>query len=162
MRVFPRYQGPPLLTQICGVENLTAAWRQVRRNIQFERRTWRAGVDNVTIRDFEDDWATQMTCLATELHDGTYRPALARHFTIAKKDGGTRSLALLTVRDRIAQRATQQRLAPVFEPLFLECSYGCRPGVGVPEAVERVRRHAACGSAWAVDADIAAYFDTID
>lgn len=36
-------------------------------------------------------------------------------------------------------------LDPVFDPLFLECSSGCRPLVGVPEAIERVERYTARG-----------------
>jgi RNA-directed DNA polymerase len=46
--------------------------------------------------------------------------------------------------------------------LFLDCSYGCRPRIGVPHAVERVVRYADQGFGWAVDADIANYFDSID
>ena len=162
MHVFPRYVGPPLLTQTCTVENLTRAWRRVERNIQWARRDISAGVDAMTLRDFQADWTNQMTILAGELLDGSYRPLPPLQFTIPKKSGGERALALLAVRDRVAQRAVQQVLGPVFEPLFLDCSFGCRPHVAVPEAVERVRRYADQGLTWVVDADIARCFDAID
>lgn len=162
MPLFPRYSGPPLIEQICSVENLTLAWRRVRSNIQVARRGRSAGPDAVTLRDFEADWTRQMTTLAEELRSGAYRPLPPRHVQIPKASGGARAIAILSVRDRVAQRAVQQVVEPLFDPLFLDCSYGCRPLVGVPEAVARVERYAQQGLTWVVDADIASYFDTID
>lgn len=162
MPIFPHYAGPPLLEQVCQVENLTLAWRRVRRNIQVARRGRSAGPDDVTLRDFEADWARQMMVLADELRTGAYRPLPPRHVQIPKASGGARAIAILAVRDRIAQRAVQQVLEPLFDPLFLDCSYGCRPLIGVPEAVARVERYAQQGLQWVVDADIASYFNTID
>ncbi|WP_298821636.1 reverse transcriptase domain-containing protein [Chloroflexus sp.] len=162
MPLFPRYYGPPLIEQVCSVENLTNAWRRVRSNIQMSRRDRSAGIDRVTLRDFEADWPAQMTQLAEELRDGSYRPLPPRRVLMPKAHGGERAIAILTIRDRIAQRAVQQTLTPLFEPLFLDCSYGCRLAVGVPEAVERVARYAEQGLSWVVDSDISSYFDSID
>ncbi|NOK65508.1 MAG: RNA-dependent DNA polymerase [Chloroflexi bacterium AL-N10] len=162
MAVFPRYHGPPLLEQICRVDNLTLAWRRVRRNIQVARRGRSAGTDAMTLRDFEADWTHQMTQLAEALQHGTYRPLPAKQVTIPKRSGGERAIAILSVRDRIAQRAVQQVLEPLFDPLLLDCAYECRPRVGVPDAIARVERYAAQGLTWVVDADIANYFDQIN
>jgi len=162
MPIFPRYSGPALLDQVVSVENLTLAWRRVRSNIHVARRGRSAGVDAITIRDFEATWSAQMTALADELRTGVYRPLPARTVQIPKASGGERAIAILAIRDRIAQRAVQQVLQPLFEPLFLDCSYGCRLYVGVPDAVARVARYADQGLAWAADADIAGYFDAID
>lgn len=162
MRLFPKYDGPSLIEQVCSVENLTAAWRRVRSNIHVARRGKSAGVDAVTLRDFEADWANQMAQLANALRDGSYRPLPPRRVSIPKRSGGERAIAILAVRDRIAQRAVQQVLEPLFDPLFLDCSFGCRPGVGVPEALAQVNRCAEQGRVWVVDADIQSYFDTID
>src|SRR5262245_44501988 len=135
MPIFPKYDGPPLIDEICGVENLTVAWRRVRSNIRMAWRGRSAGTDAVTIRDFEADWARQMAQLAEELQSGTYRPLPPKRVHIPKASGGERAIAILAVRDRVAQRAVQQVIEPLFDPLFLDCSYGCRPLVGVPEAV---------------------------
>jgi len=162
MPIFPRYAGPPLLDQICGVENLTLAWRRVRSNIQVARRGRSAGPDLVTLRDFEADWSAQMGRLTDELRSGVYRPLPPRMVRIPKASGGERAIAILAIRDRVAQRAVQQLLQPLFEPLFLDCSYGCRLHVGTPDAVARVARYAEQGLTWAADTDIASYFDSID
>jgi RNA-directed DNA polymerase len=162
MPIFPRYTGPLLMEQVCRVENLTLAWRRVLSNIQVARRGRSAGPDAVTLRDFEADWTRQMTQLADELRSGAYRAVPPRRVQIPKSSGGARAIAILTVRDRVAQRAVQQVLEPQFDPLLLDCSYGCRPRVGVADAVARVARYAEQGLTWVVDADIQSYFDMID
>ena len=162
MPLFPKYTGPLLMNQICSIENLTLAWRRVRSNIRVARRRTSAGPDSVTLRDFEADWTNQMTQLADELSQGVYRPLPPRWVAIPKRDGGARAIASLAVRDRIAQRAVQQVLEPVFDPLLLDCSYGCRPRVGVADALAQAERYAAQGRVWVVDADVVRYFDSID
>lgn len=162
MALFPRYQGPALINQICSVENLTLAWRRVRSNIRVARRRSSAGTDSMTLRDFETNWSRHMTQLADELQSGTYRALPPRRVQIPKSSGGARAIAILAVRDRVAQRAVQQVIQPLFEPYLLDCSYGCRQRVGVEAAVTRVARYAEQGLNWAVDADVASFFDTID
>lgn len=162
MPLFSRYSGPPLMEQVCSVENLTSAWRRVEQNIRVMLRAKSAGPDAVTLRDFAADWPNQMARLADELRNGHYRSLPPRRVAIPKASGGERVIAILAVRDRIAQRAVQQVLEPLFDPFFLDCSTGCRPRVGVPQALAQVERYAAQGRVWVVDADIASYFDTLD
>jgi RNA-directed DNA polymerase len=162
MAIFPRYQGSSLLGQACSVENMTIAWRRVRGNIHTAQRGRSAGVDAVTVRDFEADWPRQMERLTDEILHGQYTPLPPRRVMIPKQRGGERAIAILAIRDRVAQRAVQQVLEPVFDPYFLDCSYGCRPRVGVPDALRRVDRYASQGLTWVADADISGYFDAID
>ena len=66
------------------------------------------------------------------------------------------------LRDRIAQRVVYNAIAPLFESMFLPCSFGFRPGRGVHAAVEAVIAHRDAGCRWVVDADIQDCFDSID
>lgn len=162
MPLFPKYEGPPLMERLCQVETLTSAWQRVRSNIPLQQRGRSAGTDAITIRAFEADWSRQMHALADDLRSGRYRPLPPKLVDIPKPQGGMRAIAILAIRDRIVLRAMQQVLEPLFDPYFLDCSYGCRPRVGVQDAVTRVTRYADQGLTWVVDADIASYFDTID
>lgn len=162
MPLFPRYEGPPLIEQICAVANMTAAYRQVRDNIAAYRRGRSAGPDGVTLRDFDADWPAQMAQIAEELRSNTYRAMPPQLVEIPKRGGGARAIAIMALRDRIAQRAVLQVLGPVFDPHFLDCSYGCRPGLSVADALGRVARYAQQGHTWVVDADLADYFASID
>lgn len=160
-----RQSGAPpsaLLEQVASVENLTRAWQQVRRNIKIARHATSRGSDAVSIADFEADWTHQMESLAAELRGGRYRPLPPRQLLIPKRDGSQRTISVLAVRDRVAQRALLQVLEPLFEPTFLPCSYGCRPEVGAPHALLQVDTYRRQGKTWAIHADIADFFPHID
>ena len=53
-------------------------------------------------------------------------------------------------------------LEPIFERKFAATSYGFRPGRSCKDALRRVVELLRQGHVWVVDADITAYFDTID
>lgn len=150
-----------LLELIAAPENLLAAWRAVRGNIPKYRRQRAAGPDGVSLSEFEKDLATQLKVLRDMLMKGRYRPEPPAYFTVPKRSGGERVLAILSVRDRVAQRAAQQVLEPMWEPDFLPCSFGFRPGISLNDAIAFVQELRP-QNGWVVDGDIAACFDTLD
>ncbi len=150
------------LELIAAPENLLSAWRSVRGNIPKYRRERAKGPDGVSLAEFEQDLNAQLKVLRDMLIKGRYEPAAPAYFSVPKRNGGQRMLAILPVRDRVAQRATQQVLEPMWEPDFLPCSFGFRPGISLEQAVIHVqdlRRHE---YGWVVDGDIAACFDSLD
>ncbi|MBU2609322.1 MAG: RNA-dependent DNA polymerase [Chloroflexi bacterium] len=151
-----------LLEQVAAPENLLAAWRAVRGNIPKYRRQRASGPDGVSLADFERDLQTQLSALSDMLLKGRYRPAPAAFFAISKKSGGQRMLAILPVRERVAQRAAQQVIEPLWEPEFMPCSFGFRPGCSIEQAVAHVQGLRRKGLGWVVDGDIAACFDSLD
>lgn len=152
----------PLIEQIAGVENLTCAWQKVKRNIRRAQRPFSSGRDDISITAFESAWTEQMTTLARELLNSQYHPLPARHVLLNKRDGGQRTIAILAVRDRIAQRAVHQILEPKFDSAFQPCSYGCRPYVGAPHAIMAAERYIKQGKAWVVHADVVDFFPNIN
>ena len=151
-----------LLEQIASPENLLAAWRAIRGNIPKYRRDRSAGPDRVTLTEFERDLSAQLNVLRDMLLAERYRPQPPARFTLRKRDGGQREIAVLRVVDRVAQRAAQQVIEPLWEPEFLDCSFGFRPGRSVADAVARVLERRARGYGWVVDGDIAACFDSLN
>jgi group II intron reverse transcriptase/maturase len=85
-----------------------------------------------------------------------------RRVLVPKREDGLRRLAIWTLRDRIAQRAVHDYLEPIAERLFLDCSYGFRPGRSVGDAVAAVIGHRDAGRRWVVDADIRDCFGSMD
>ena len=141
---------------IFSPEALRRAWLAVRR------AGGGPGVDGVSILRFERDLDRHLTELRTELVAGTYRPRPVLRVLVPKPDGGLRPLAMWTLRDRVAQRAVHDYLEPIVERLFLDCSYGFRPGRSVADAVAAVLTHRDAGRRWVVDADIRDCFGTMD
>ncbi len=141
---------------ICDPDHLLRAWRQVRRN------RGGAGVDLMTIAEFERELMSNLNALAARLREGRYYPMPARIFEMKKASGGTRKLAILSVEDRIAQRAVLDAVEPIFESAFFDCSFGFRPQRNVQMAVERALAYRAAGDIYVVDADIADCFGSLD
>ena len=55
-----------------------------------------------------------------------------------------------------------RRVNPLFERQFEECSFAYRQGRSVRQAVMRIKEFHEKGYRWVVDADIDAFFDTVD
>lgn len=121
-----------------------------------------AGVDGVTIARFEEDLVGNLTALRDELTDKTYFPLPLMKIQVAKKNGEPRALCIPTVRDRVAHTAVMHRIGPTLDREFEECSYGYRKGCSVRQAVYKIKEYYEKGYRWVVDADIDAFFDTVN
>ena len=141
---------------ICDSTNLRNAWRMVRKS------RGAAGVDQVTLIEYERDLLDNLEALAQRLREGHYYPMPHRTFELRKANGGTRTIAILTIEDRIVQRASLDAIEPLFEPAFLDCSFGFRPNRSTAMAVQRVLDYRAAGDAYVVDADISDCFASLD
>ncbi|MGH7149397.1 MAG: group II intron reverse transcriptase/maturase, partial [Planctomycetota bacterium] len=67
-----------------------------------------------------------------------------------------------TVRDRVVQMAAKIVVEPIFEADFLPSSYGFRPKRSATQALEAIREAGNRGRNYVLDADIQAFFDSID
>jgi group II intron reverse transcriptase/maturase len=145
-----------MFTEILKRENLEDAWHRVRGNHGC------AGVDGVTLEDFESGLPFELGRLQEELAAGTYRPLPLLRILVEKREGEARALCVPTVRDRVAQAAVLSVIEPVLEAQFEECSFAYRKGRSVRQAVYRIKELRDQGYHWVVDADIDAFFDSID
>jgi RNA-directed DNA polymerase len=145
-----------LFDKVFSERNLLAAFQQVAAN------DGAAGVDHVSVRDFERQLPDSIWELSDQLRAGTYRPQAVRRVHIPKPGTKeTRPLGIPTVRDRVVQAAVVNVIEPIFERDFAEHSYGFRPGRGCKDALRRVDRLLEQGYVHIVDADLKSYFDTI-
>jgi RNA-directed DNA polymerase len=145
-----------LIDKVYAPGNLAAATTKVCAN------RGAAGVDHVTVEQFNRQAVENLRCLGEQLRQGNYQPQAIRRVLIPKP-GSTekRPLGIPTVRDRVVQAAVVNVLGPIFERDFAPHSYGFRPARGAQQALARVEELLAAGHGYVVDADLKSYFDTI-
>jgi RNA-directed DNA polymerase len=145
-----------LMDKVYARPNLRKAFARVKA------KQGGAGVDHVTVEEFERHLEANLEELAQSLCDGSYRPQAIRRAWIPKLGSKERRpLGIPTVRDRVVQAALCAVLEPIFERDFATQSYGFRPKRGCKDALRRVDTLLRQGYSWVVDADLKSYFDTI-
>jgi len=143
-------------TYLLEIEALCRAFEHVKENHGS------AGVDQVTISQFESCYDENLYVLFCELNENRYRPLPLLKILVDKGNGEARALCIPAVRDRVVQTAVLQIISPILEREFEDCSFGYRRGRSVKQAVQRVREYYERGFTWVIDADIDAFFDRVD
>jgi RNA-directed DNA polymerase len=102
-----------LMDKVSALPTLRQAYAGVKAN------DGAAGVDHVTVAEFEHHGEANLEKLARELREGSYRPRAIRRHWIRKLGGQEkRPLGIPTVRDRVVQTALRAVLEPIFERDF--------------------------------------------
>jgi group II intron reverse transcriptase/maturase len=149
-------RSPSLRDQLLDMANLRQAWEVVRTRHQGPEPYARY------IARFGRRLDTNLHALRRAVSKGNCRPRPYRFIFVPKSDGGLRPLAVPAVEDLVLQRALYNVIGPIWEPYFLDCSFGFRPGRGVEDAVMRVAAYRDEGYRWVVDADIKRCFESFD
>ena len=150
----PKEQWTSLLSHI-RVPLLKEAYHRLQKDAA-------TGVDGVTWAEYGERLDVRLLDLQDRIHRGSYHPQPVRRVLIPKGDGKTRPLGLVTLEDKIAQQAARMVLEPIYEAEFIGLSYGFRPKRSQHDALDAVAESIRLKVHWVLDADIRAYFDTID
>lgn len=123
------------------------------------------GVDRVSKDEYGKNLRANLEELVTKMKHMSYRPQAVREVLIPKdgKPGATRPLGISTFEDKLVQKRMQELLESIYEPLFLDCSYGFRPDRGCHDAIKALRTHLDKEEVETVlDVDLANFFGSID
>jgi group II intron reverse transcriptase/maturase len=131
------------------------AYKKVKRN------RGSAGIDRVSIEDFDKNLSNNLYKIWNRLASGSYFPPGVKQVEIPKKDGKVRKLGIPTVGDRVAQTVVKTYLEEKVDQMFHPYSYGYRPCKSAHDALQQARKN--CWEyAWVIDMDIKGFFDNID
>jgi RNA-directed DNA polymerase len=144
-----------LIDKVSRPATLQAAWEKVRSN------KGAAGVDGQSVGAFGHQAPRYLQELHEALKAGTYRPAPLKRVEVPKGPNQTRPLSIPVVKDRVVQTAVKMVIEPIFDAMFLDTSYGFRPGRGAKDGLREVMRLLKEGYTHVVDADLQRCFDTI-
>ena len=145
-----------LLEAILDRDNMNAAYLKVKQNAGAP------GVDKMTVGALLPYLKEHGEKLLEKLYRGRYKPSPVRRKEIPKENGKMRQLGIPTAVDRMVQQAIAQVLTPIFEPQFVETSYGFRPGRSAHDALRKCIDYLNDGYVWTVDMDLEKFFDTVN
>ena len=123
------------------------------------------GIDGVSKSDYAKDLEGNIEALLARMKRMAYRPGPVREVLIPKegKPGAIRQLGISNLEDKIVQKMMQKVLQSIYEPIFLECSYGFRPGKGCHDAIKALQNHLyRYDIQTVIDIDLKNFFGTID
>lgn len=152
----PKSERDGLMAKVVERANMQLAFSRVMRN------RGAPGVDGMRCEDLKAWLMENWSHTKRALLGGCYRPQAVRRVDIPKPQGGTRTLGVPTVVDRLIQQALHQALQPIFEPTFSDSSYGFRPGRSAQQAVGKAAEFIRAGKHWVVDMDLEKFFDRVN
>jgi group II intron reverse transcriptase/maturase len=122
-----------------------------------------AGVDEVTLKEYEENLDSNIAELLRKMKQMSYRPQPVRRVYIPKENGKLRGLGIPTVEDRMVQMAMSRVLEAIYEQDFFNFSYGFRPGRNCHQALA-VLDHTLMWKPvnYVIDADIKGFFDNVN
>jgi RNA-directed DNA polymerase len=135
----------------------------LRRAYSRLRKKAAVGIDGVSKEEYGQNLEENLRELHERMRAMKYRhqPILRRN--VPKEGNRTRPVGISTTEDKIVQGSLNEILEAIYEQVFLECSYGFRPGRGAHDALRELERAVRNGEAKVIlEADIRTYFDSVD
>jgi group II intron reverse transcriptase/maturase len=122
-----------------------------------------AGVDAVTKEEYGEKLQENIDDLLVRMKRQAYKPQPVKRVYIPKADKKKRPLGIPAYEDKLVQKVLNEILTVIYEPEFLDCSYGFRPERSCHDALKEVAKILESKKvSYVVDADIKGFFDNVD
>ena len=128
------------------------------KNLYANNGAGTKGVNEDTADGFCVDYVNSIT---ENIRKGAYQPHPVRRTYLKKANGKMRPRGIPTFTDKLVQEVLRMILESVYEPIFLDCSHGFRPGRSCHTALDKIKRGFP-GARWFIEGDIKGCFDNID
>jgi len=120
------------------------------------------GIDNMRPCELPKFWDEYGTYIKNLIRQRNYYPADALEISIPKGNKKERrNISILTIGDRMIQKAINNVLKGCVEPYMHDNNFGFRPGRTTHDALRRVIQFLEDGSNYIISLDIEKYFDNI-
>lgn len=145
-----------VLERVYDSRRLRQAWEQIRKNAGA------AGIDGMTIRQFESRQQELLSLAREKLESGTYRFKPVRRRLIRKEGSRKqRKLGIPTVMDRVVGQAMHLTLVEIFDGSFSRSNFGFRVGKSQQAAIRHVKVAVEEEYTWCASIDLKDFFDEI-
>jgi len=123
-----------------------------------------SGIDGMTKIEYGKNLESNISDLIMRMKRLSYRPQAVRRTFIPKVGSDElRPLGIPAYEDKLVQGAMADILNAIYEPLFLDLSYGFRPNRNAHQAIKQLNEIIMKKNVkYVVDADIKGFFDNVD
>jgi RNA-directed DNA polymerase len=135
---------------------LRKAWQQIKGNAGA------AGIDKMTVEEFEKREDELLGLIHEKLKEGIYRFKPARRVLIPKEGTSKmRKLGIPVVMDRIVAQSIHLVFEEIFDSEFTGSNFGFRRGRSQHRAIGHVQSMVGEGDEWCASIDLKSFFDEI-
>jgi len=148
------------------VQNLASYINETTLNESHRKMDGRkaVGQDKVTKEEYAANLESNLENLVKRMKSGSYKPVPSRRAYIPKEGSVKgRPLGISSYEDKLVENVIAGILGYVYEPKFIETSYGFRPGRNCHQAIREIiemTQYRKVG--YVVEADIKGFFDNVD
>jgi group II intron reverse transcriptase/maturase len=145
-----------VLERVYEPGRLLLAWQLVKENAGA------AGIDEMSVQEFERRKTELLRIIYRKLKAGTYRFKPARRVPIPKEGSSKmRKLGIPVVMDRIVAASIYLVFEEIFDPDFTESNFGFRRRRSQHQAIKYVQEIVVEGYGWCASIDLKSFFDEI-
>lgn len=122
-----------------------------------------SGIDGVTKEEYGNNLDNNLENLINKMKAFSYKPQAVRRTYIPKSNGKLRPLGIPSYEDKLVQGAMADILNDIYENIFLDCSYGFRPGRNCHDVIKYINQTIMTKKVnYIVEADIKGFFDNVN
>lgn len=138
-------------------------------NIETLRQAYKAvdgtkalGIDGISKSVYGQKLEQNLEELYIKIQKGTYRPQAKREKLIPKGNGKTRPIAISCFEDKLVDWVVGKILSTVYEPMFINNSFGYRPNKSAKGAIDACYYSMAGNKRpYVLEIDFSSFFNTI-
>lgn len=149
----------PRMENLMHHVNVQALYEEHRK----QSRKKATGIDGVTKDEYDANVFENLNDLVERMKQFSYRPLAVRRTYIPKANGQLRPLGIPAYEDKLVQGVMAKLLDEVYEPRFLECSYGFRKRKNCHDVVRYINQTVMTKKVgYVLEADIKGFFDNVN
>lgn len=122
------------------------------------------GIDKVSKEDYAVNLDANLESLVDRMKKGSYKPEPSRRVYIPKEGSEKgRPLGISCYEDKLVENVIAEILGMIYEPKFMDSSFGFRPGKNCHQAIREIIEMVQYRKVnYVVEADIKGFFDNVD
>lgn len=136
----------------------------LREQHKKQEKNKATGIDNISKTDYEENLKENTEELINKMKSMSYKPQEVKRVYIPKTGSKElRPLGIPAYEDRLVQGAMADVLNEIYEHIFLDCSFGFRPGRDCHQAIKKLDEIIMKKNInYVVDADIKGFFNNVN